>query len=175
MDYNFYNLFCTEIPDYTFGFLCVAIAVYFTLKAVKFITDDKEVSKEDTFQPVNVPSIPSKPDFRGKVVGVWRNKCDNIQYRIYYWGGPYLVAVESIDEPHDTQYQALICSEDPYRFWLESDETWSLIYNESTDMLYNVDKNIILERVSEIELKTEEELNKICKEILKKIKKNDED
>lgn len=172
MDYNFFNLFWTEIPDYTFGFLCVAVAVYFTLKAVKFITGEKEVSKENDSQPVNVPP---KPDYRGKIVGVWRSKSDNIQYRIYFWGGPYLVAAESIDEPHDTQYHALICSDDPYRFWLESDDTYSLIYNESADILYNVDKNIILERISEAELKTEEELNKICKELLKKIHKNEED
>lgn len=173
MDYNFYNLFWTEIPDYAFGFLCVAVAVYFTFKAIKVLSEKKVEPIGDNLQAVNILSTPTKTDFRSKVEGVWRSKRDNIQYRIYSWGGPYLVAIESIDEPRDTHYHALICSDDPYRFWLESDETCSLIYNESADILYNADKNIVLERISEAELKQEEELNKIVTETLKKIKENE--
>lgn len=176
MDYYFYNLFRTAIPDYTFGILCVAIAIFVCFKAVNVIMGKQYGAIEDKSQTVNSLLAPQKTDNREKIVGVWRNKYDNIQYRIYPWGGPYLVESHALDSPRDCKYYSLHnSSDDEYRFWLEADETLTVVFNEVRDYLYIVDKDIILERISEDKLKAEKEVDKIVSETLKRIKENEED
>lgn len=177
MDYNllyfFGYLIRTVVPDLAFGFLCIAIAVFFIYKTIKVKRYNRESIENATPQSVNVLSIPSKLDLREKLVGTWRSKYDKIQYHIYPWGGSYLVEIKSTEEPYDTQYHAIFCSDDSHRFWIESDDTWSVVFNDYGDLLYNLDKNIILERISEETLKEEEEMNKIVDATLKKIKDNE--
>lgn len=174
MDYYFYNLFRTEIPDYTFGILCATIAVFVIAKVVDLILGKRNLPTGSDIRYVPIPSDSPKIDRREKISGVWRSKSDNIQYRIYPWGGPYLVETHSLDTPQDCRFYSLhLSTEDEYRFWLEADETLTIVFNEVSDYLYIVEKGILMERISEDKLKEEQELDKIVTKTLKKIKENE--
>ena len=170
--YNFGYMTHSAFPEITFGFLCIVAAIVLLYRFVKKVKDDVRTKSLDSIPIGDIDKDRAmeflNSDLRKKIQGVWRDELKTKEVNIYPWGNSFLMKEETCDGSQETKYYVFSPSvTDKCKFLAEAEETLTFLYNENRDYLFYADKGVVLERVSDWELRVEETMKKALDKVIK--------